>query len=229
LNIPVTVPLTFGLLNRRVPKWSAVGAITWGLITGVTTRLLLGWDIGPQVYLAFAMTLGIYISSRFTARLFLTNKSALAAICAVIAAGMTVLFLHTEMVPLSGWEEALAVISALALGGSLFGFAKLFTFESEEDKNKIAEFFRKIDTPVDVKKEVYGAGRKQVMTMPLVGGTTIVMGLIMSMMFFTDLSSSEQITLGMIIGIMIVFGIVMWSFGKRTARKYAEESGSANE
>ena len=229
LNIPVTVPLTFGLLNRRVPKWSAVGAITWGLITGVTTRLLLGWDIGPQVYLAFAMTLGIYISSRFTARLFLTNKSALAAICAVIAAGMTVLFLHTEMVPLSGWEEALAVISALALGGSLFGFAKLFTFESEEDKNKIAEFFRKIDTPVDVKKEVYSAGRKQVMTMPLVGGTTIVMGLIMSMMFFTDLSSSEQITLGMIIGIMIVFGIVMWSFGKRTARKYAEESGSANE
>ena len=38
LNIPVVVPTAFGLLFRRVPKWSAVGAIGWGLIAGLRRR-----------------------------------------------------------------------------------------------------------------------------------------------------------------------------------------------
>ncbi len=65
-NIPVIVPMAFGLIFRRVPKWSAAGAITWGLIVGGTCRYLLGWDIGPQVYLSFVMTLGIFATSDWT-------------------------------------------------------------------------------------------------------------------------------------------------------------------
>ena len=69
-NIPVTVPIAFGLLFRRVPKWSAIGAIIWGLITGATTRYLLHWDIGPQVYLSFAMTFTIFSTSQYTGALY---------------------------------------------------------------------------------------------------------------------------------------------------------------
>ena len=46
LNIPVVVPVAFGLIFRRVPKWAAVGAITWGLIVGVTVRY--GLDVGHR-------------------------------------------------------------------------------------------------------------------------------------------------------------------------------------
>ena len=53
LNDDGRVPV--GLIFRRVPKWSAVGGITWGLLAGVTGRYLLGWDIGPQVYLSFVI------------------------------------------------------------------------------------------------------------------------------------------------------------------------------
>ena len=86
-NVPVIVPLAFGLIFRRVPKWSAVGAITWGLIVGVTTRYGLGWDIGPQVYLAFAMTFGIFSTSHWTAKLYRENKFALTSIAAFISIG----------------------------------------------------------------------------------------------------------------------------------------------
>ena len=90
------------------------------------------------------------------------------------------------------------------------------------------EFFKKLDTPVDVAKEVFAAGRKQISTFPLVGGTTIVMGALMSTIFFTDISEGEQTILGTIVAIMVVFGALMWYFGKkseiRSASQYEESS-----
>jgi uncharacterized protein YacL len=63
----------------------------------------------------------------------------------------------------------------------------------------------------------------------LVGGTTIVMGLLMSLIFLTPLSSGEPRTLGIIVTIMIVFGVMMWYFGKkseiRTAKQYMQSTG----
>jgi hypothetical protein len=115
------------------------------------------------------------------------------------------------------------------LGASLFGFAKLFAGETDEQRQVVAEFFKKIDTAVDVAKEVFGAGKKQISTFPLVGGTTIVMGLLMSLIFLTDVRGSEAIVLGIMIAIMILFGSAMWYFGKkseiRSAAQYAERSG----
>jgi Na+/proline symporter len=64
LNIPVVVPVVLGLLVRKVPKWSAVASITWGLLVGVATRFVLGWDIGPQVYTALLYSLFIFMASR---------------------------------------------------------------------------------------------------------------------------------------------------------------------
>ena len=73
-NIPVAVPIAFGLIFRRIPKWSAAGAITWGLIVGATTRYLLGWDIGPQVYLSFVVTFGVLVTAPLTGKLYQRSK-----------------------------------------------------------------------------------------------------------------------------------------------------------
>ena len=62
-NVPVAVPIAFGLLVKRVPKWSAFAAIIWGLLEGGTTRYALGWNIGPQVYLGIILTLGVFLTS----------------------------------------------------------------------------------------------------------------------------------------------------------------------
>lgn len=87
----------------------------------------------------------------------------------------------------------------------------------------VAEFFKKLDTPVDVATEVYGAGRKQVSTLPLVGRTIMFMDLLVSVAFLTDLSGTEMIAVGIMAGLLIFFGGMMWFLGKRGEKKEAEE------
>ncbi|MEX2116195.1 MAG: hypothetical protein WEB37_04860 [Bacteroidota bacterium] len=228
LNIPVVVPTAFGLIFRRVPKWGAVAAITWGLIIGVTARYILGWDIGPQVYLAFVMTFGIFVGSPVLGRLYVANKGRLGMMSFVVAALAALLFLNTIVVDANAFTIPLALTSAVALGLSMFGFSRLFSQETDEQRKAVAEFFQKLDTPVDVAKEVFGAGKKQISTFPLVGATTIVMGLLMGLIMFTDIGSGERMILGVMITIMIVFGGLMWYFGKkseiRSAAQYSESA-----
>lgn len=215
-NIPVTVPLCFGLIFRRVPKWSAVGGITWGLLAGVSGRYLLGWDIGPQVYLAFVMTFGIFASSFWTGQLYKTNRSLLALISLLVALGVGVLFANTFVNERTDLTLMLAWASAAAFGVSLYMFSRLFSLDSEEDRKIVADFFKKIDTPVDVAKEVFGAGKIQVSVFPLVGWTMIIMGGLMSLIFLTELRGQEQIIVGALITFLILFGLFMRYAGKKS-------------
>ncbi|MFH0991708.1 MAG: hypothetical protein V1799_17005 [bacterium] len=230
-NVPVNIPLCFGLLNRRVPKWSAVASITWGLLAGVAGRYILGWNIGPQVYLAIVLSLSIYTTSLWTGRLYVSSKGALAAIGLFIAVALGALFTNTIVgeVPAAiqgfaswfGMEGAVMVkllgwICAAAFGISLFGFAKLFTLDTEEDRKKIFELFKKLDTPVDVAKEVFGAGKMQISVFPLVGATMIVIGGLMTTMFFTDISGQERIIMVLMIAFLVLLGAFLWYLGKKS-------------
>lgn len=222
-NIPVAVPIAFGLIFRRIPKWSAAGAITWGLIVGATTRYLLGWDIGPQVYLSFVVTFGVLATSPLTGRLYLRSKLALAGLCALIVAAMSMLFLNTIVGDPVVWQKVLAVVSAAGLGASLFGFARLFALETEEDRRIVAEFFRKVDTPIDVATEVYGAGKRQVSTLPLVGRTIIFLGVLVSIAFFTQLTFIETLAVTAMSVLLLGFGSFLWIFGKKGERQEEAE------
>ena len=223
LNIPVVVPTAFGLLLRRVPKWSAVSSIVWGLVVGVTARYLLGWDIGPQVYLAFAASFGIFASSYWLGVRYRAHRGVLVLLSLLVGVGYAALFLSTFAAPPEEWQQGLAIASAAVMALTLYLFAHLFSTETSAEREAVEAFFRKLDTPVDVAREVFGAGRKQVSTFPLVGGTTIVMGLLMCLVFFTEMSGPERIAMGVVIGIMIVFGILMWYFGKKSEIRSAAE------
>jgi hypothetical protein len=225
-NIPVVIPMAFGLIFRRVPKWSAVGGITWGLLAGVTGRYLLGWDIGPQVYLSFVMTFAIFASSSWTARLHANNKTALLALSAGVTAVTGFLFANTVVAPL--FEPALVIAwgVALAFGVSLYLFAGLFTRELPEDRARVAEFFKKLDTPVDVQKEVFGAGKRQVSVFPLVGATMLIMSALLTLVFLTELDAAERTVVGALVGMMALFGASLWFLGKRSEIRGAEGNPS---
>ena len=187
-------------------------------------RYLLGWDIGPQVYLALAMTLAIFGTSQWTGALYRKNKLALGAICLAVIAG-------------TGAPSSGTSLSANTLTGTCHSrwsprrhsasassrYARMFAKETDEDRRVVAEFFKKLDTPIDVANEVYGAGRKQVSTLPLVGRTIMFMGILVSAAFFTGLNGTEMIAVGVMAGLLITFGGGMWFFGKRSERKEAEE------
>lgn len=222
-NIPVVVPIAFGLIFRRVPKWSAGAAIMWGLIVGATARYILGWDIGPQVYLSFAMTFAIFSTSYWVGKLYKSNKLLLVALSLGVTLLVGFIFLQFAVGEISEINKIFAILSAVGLGGSLFGFAKLFASETDEERTLVEEFFKKLDTPVDVAKEVFGKGKQQVSTFPIVGGTTIIMGFFMCLIFLNDLLFEEQLALGAIIMLMIVLGAMMWYFGKRSEIRNVEK------
>jgi Na+/proline symporter len=220
-NIPVSVPMAFGLLFRGPPRWSAVGAICWGLLAGVAGRYLLGWRIGPQVYLAAAMTLSIYMASPWLADLYRRNKTLLAGLAVAVTLGTGFLFSTTVMIPDAGYVVPLAWVVAAAFGVSLVYFSSLFTRETDEGALKLREFFRKLDTPVDVQKEVFGAGKKQVSVFPITGATMLIMAALLTLVFFTDLSGGEAGVLALLIGLMVIAGGAMWYLGRRVERQAA--------
>ncbi len=222
-NIPVVVPTACGLLFRRVPRWSAAAAIAWGLLSGVITRLLFGWDIAPQVFLAFALTFGVFATSYWTGNLYKSNKPLLAAISVVLAAALSLLLANSVYTDVSELVRVLGISAGAAIGLSLFWFAKFFASETEEQRSIVNEFFKKLDTPIDVAKEVFGQGKKQVSTFPLVGSTTMIMGLLMSLIFLTDLPKEGYVVLGGIITLMIVIGAAMWYFGRKSEITTAEQ------
>jgi SSS family solute:Na+ symporter len=222
-NIPVIIPMAFGLIFRRVPKWSAVASVAWGLLAGVSARSLLGWDMGPQVYLALALTMGIFATSRWTGRLYEHNKGALALICVLVTAAIGTLFMNTVVHPLTEHVIPLAWLSAVAFGASLWFFARLFTRETDEDRATVKEFFRKLDTPVDVAREVFGAGKKQISIFPLVGATMLVMAGLLCLVFLTDLGGTDLLIVAALIAMMALFGAALWYFGKKSEIRSAAE------
>jgi hypothetical protein len=222
-NTPVTVPTAFGLVFRHVPKWSGAAAMTWGLVTGVVTRYILGWEIGPQVYLAFLMTFGVFVTSHWTGRLYEKNRAVLAVISLSMAFLLSWLFTSAAVTDLTMVQQVAGIIAGAGMGLSLFGFARLFASQTAEERQVLDEFFRKLDTPIDVAKEVFGAGKKQVSTFPLVGATVIGMGLLMSLIFLMDLTGAEESILGMIITLLVCIGGAMWYFGKRSEIRDANQ------
>ena len=228
-NIPVSIPMAFGLIFRRVPKWSAVGAVAWGLLAGVSARYLLGWNIGPQVYLSIVMTMGIFATSRWTAQLYLKNKANLVVLCLLVTGAVGTLFVNTVVQPLTEYVIPLAWLSAAAFGVSLFFFAGLFTRETEEDRATVKEFFKKLDTPVDVAREVFGAGKKQISIFPLVGATMVVMAGLLCLVFLTDLGSGDLLVVGTLIAMLALFGAALWYFGRKSEIRSDEARANTQE
>ena len=194
LNIPVVVPTAFGLIFRRVPKWSAVGVHRLGTDCGCHGALCAGLgyrSAGLPVRLSasFGIFVGIVLAReglhrrRRACSVVLVVAVAAALRCGVPRAP----FRRTRK---RGSMDRRRAQRRGAGRQACIVFAHLFAAETAGERAVVEEFFKKLDTPVDVATEVFGAGRKQISTFPLVGGTTVVMGLLMSLIFFTDISAA---------------------------------------
>ncbi|MHB8580458.1 MAG: sodium:solute symporter family transporter [Ignavibacteriaceae bacterium] len=222
LNIPVVLPIAFGLLIRKASRWAAIAVIVWGLIVGITTRYVLGWTMGEQIYAQFVSTLILFALSYSLGILYKRSRGQLAALSSVLAIILFVFFLMTASTPINEIIILLIATSATALGTSLFIFSRLFGSETEEQKRVISEFFKKLDTPVDVIKEVFGAGRKEISTFPVVGVITMVMGILISLIFFSGVPREQEPVVGILASILFLFGAMMWFFGKRSQKRAAQ-------
>ena len=228
-NIPVTVPVAFGLIFRRTPRWAAVGSIVWSLVMGIVSRYLLGWDIGPQVYLSTILSFGMLLGANRAAELYRRRKPALWGVALLISVGLATVFALNPGASAAPWQVWASVACALALGPTLVPLARVFGSDSEAEKQAIREFYAKLDTPVDVQKEVYGAGRKQVATLPVVGRTIVFLGVLVALAFLNQLQTSEAIAVVAMMTILLGFGGTLWIAGIRVQRREARDMQASAE
>ena len=87
--------------------------------------------------------------------------------------------------------------------------SKLYAKDLLEDQTELNAFFKKMDTPVDVEKEVMVEGAKEVNVFPLVGGVSILIGLLSLLLLINPQARANVFVNVSITGLLVVIGLLM--------------------
>ncbi|MGC8654829.1 MAG: sodium:solute symporter family transporter, partial [Candidatus Kryptoniota bacterium] len=217
LNIPVVLPIACGLLIRSASRWAGIAVVVWGLIIGITTRYILGWTMGEQIYAQFVSSLILFASSHYLGVLYTKSRGMVALLSGILVILLFLIFINTKhFAGSSAYSIFLIAAASFALGLTVYLFGRLFGSETADQKETVKEFFRKLDTPVDVLKEVYLAGKKEVSTFHIVGTVVIVMGVLESTVLFTHPAGNGALVVTALAVMLLTLGVTIRFLGRRT-------------
>jgi Na+/proline symporter len=226
-GIPIAVPIFLGLVIKRVSRWSAISSILVGTIIASVARFGMKYTLGPQYILTVAVTLLYFLISDPIGRLYIRDK--LRGLFANIGLGiflwlffMTVntnpnLSLDTMgsvfssgVLGILGSSHFWLLIAAIAITTLAHLFSKLYATDLQADQSEVTAFFEKLETPVDVQKEVIERGAKEANIFPLVGG--IAMGLaLLSLLLMLAPAGRTSIGVNLAVSsILFVIGLVLF-------------------
>jgi hypothetical protein len=104
-----------------------------------------------------------------------------------------------------------------------YGFARLFGKELRSSQEDVERFFEKLNTPVDVEKEVLAAGARESNVFPLVGWMSVGLG---ALSLVTLIAPAARTKIGVnlgISGLLIIFGLGMILSKHLTGRRVPAE------
>lgn len=162
----ISIPIVLGLRMRSFPRWGGLASLSWGLILGVACQFFLEWQRGPQFCLVIGVTLTLSILLPRLATWWKEEKRRRVLILAGIAFLFVGVALCKADIPQKISPEALESFTpdwasiayawgaALLVAGGVIGFAALTARETNADREPVNEFFKLLDTPVNVDREV---------------------------------------------------------------------------
>ncbi len=221
--LPMTMPLVFGLLFKNLPRWSGLSTILLGLVISATTRFLLGYSFGMQIISIVLVCPILLLSSDYLRRMYVSHKMKTLAISIATAVVMGLIFYFTSNRIFSGLDFTFLIGVSLLFGAGVYNFSHLYAKETTEDLKIVEEFFKKLNTPVDVIREVYSKGIKEVSSFPVVGKLIILIGFLVSILAFFDMTKGEVIITVTLSVLLIIIGALMIYFGGRSERLYVEK------
>jgi len=205
ISAPVmAVPVLMGMFYRRAPRSAGPACIAWGIATGLVTKVGLNWGFGPQIYLTQSISIGIFLVSPWLGSMWRSrdNRTPLlifAFVFGVLVTGVMLLGTPVDF-PIElryGYAPSLieiglpayALIETGLTAHVLIGVYVAFLlasllyflpqFAAPEDRTEVDEFYRDLDTPVDVATEVTGSTEAAISVFRLVGVLTfIIAGLV---------------------------------------------------
>lgn len=220
LHFPVAVPMAFGLVFKKLPRWSAASAISLGLLVSMVGRFILNWSMGPQMYATAIVTFIILVASPMLAMLYKKSRGTLV----LVLTGWTFLqFAIFYQDSLSPVMRSLFFAAAALFGLSLYLFAHLFAGETDEDRNLVEKFFERLANPVNVATEVYGENNRPVSTFPVVGIVTMIIGGLIFLLAIGPVPK-EDIQEHIIMGaLLLIAGWLMAYYGKKSEQRFLNE------
>lgn len=219
-HFPVAVPMVFGLVFKKLPRWSAASAISLGLLISMVGRFILNWSMGPQMYATAIVTFIILVASPLLANLYKKNKGTLAA----ILTGWTIIqFAVFYQGSLSPFKSAMFYVAAVIFGASLYLFAYLFAGETDEDRSIVEQFFERLAVPVDVGTEVYGENKRPVSSFPVVGIITMIIGALIFLLTIGPVPKPDVPIHFAMGGFLLIVGFLMYYYGGKSEKRFLSE------
>lgn len=219
-TFPVAIPMAFGLVFKKLPRWSAASAISLGLLVSTVGRFVLNWSMGPLMYATAILTFVILVVSPLLDKLYRKNKASLA----VILAGWTVIqFSIFYNGSLSTVKLVFFYAAAGVFGVVLYFFAYLYSTETDEDKSIVEHFFERLAKPVNVATEVYGANKRPVSSFPVVGIVTMIIGALIFFLILLPKGGADipiHFAMG---GFLLIVGFLMYYYGGKSEQKFLME------
>ncbi len=220
LHMPVAIPMVFGLVFKKLPRWSAASAISLGLLISVTAKFVLGWTVGPHIYVTTVTTFAILLLSPTLSRQYRRNRLLCAAM--ILAWTLIEFLLLYATSSLSASRTILLAMAAAVFAAGLLFFSRLFANESQNDREVVDKFFHHLSIPVDIRKEVYATGRKEVSTFPIVGVFTMVIGLFILLLMLGPVAKNDWVIFVWMGALLLIIGFLLYYFGGRRERRFVE-------
>ncbi len=162
IAIPVTIPLLTGIISRIPLTWSAIPSILCGTLIAAEIRFDLNWTLGPQYIAVVVVCLVPLFTSRWLGTLYAERKWSAYVTTFGIGVLLWIAFTLTNaptMVPgmsQSGEDSIWLSVSVAGISLIIALFLPLYGREIEEPLERVARFFTRLDTQVDVAAEVGG-------------------------------------------------------------------------
>jgi SSS family transporter len=232
-GVPSAIPILLGIMTRKISRWSAMASVIAGVLMASLARFALQYSLGQQFVITVAITLLYIVLSNPLGALYNARRSAALAVSFALGLALYLLLLvannnenlspATLPAALEGGLPGLLLsahfwLIAAALGFFLlaYRFARLFGEDLRSSQEDVSAFFRKLEIPVDVAREVDSSGAKRSNLFPLVGWMALgLAALSLAILIAPEARGNIGVNLG-ISGLLLVVGLGMVFSGRLT-------------
>jgi len=225
-GVPSAIPMLLGIMTKRISRWSAMASVLAGVLMASLARFVLLYSLGQQFLITVAVTLVFVVISHPLGRLYNVRRIYALLFSVVLMAALYFFFLIannnpdlspgtlTAILQTGGTEFLMSahfwlMLSALALFALSFRFAVLFGRDLKASQDEVIAFFEKLETPVDVAKEVISAGAREANIFPLVGWISMGLSGVSLLVLIEPVARTNiGVNLG-ISGLLLVVGLGM--------------------
>jgi hypothetical protein len=236
-GVPTAIPMLLGILTRRISRWSAMASMTAGVLTASLGRFVLHYSLGEQFLVTVAITLLFIAISVPLGRLYNTRRKYALAFSLLLSAALYGAFLSANHNPALSPETLFPTLAgagagdlvsphfwlmaaAVAFFALTFRFAALFGRDLQAQQEDVKAFFKKLETPVDVAREVISSGAREANIFPLVGWMSVGLGGVSLLILLVPAARGNiGVNLG-ISGLLLLIGLAM-ILSKRLTRRLA--------